>query len=94
MKLKDIKHLIDAHFDALAPMELIRRLESLGYEFEPIKESYFPQTVADFSEVANNNRFESTFDGKAEAGVLYLDKKETQSATPTDYAHYQYAMAA
>lgn len=95
MKLKDIKHLIDAHFDALTPMELVRRLESLGYEFEPIEELSFPQTVADFSEVEGNNRFNGTFVGEEEVGVLYLDKKDTQSAPLTDYAgNYQYAMAA
>lgn len=97
MKLKDIKHLIDAHFESINPMELVRRLELLGYEFEQVEveDNYFPHTVADFSEVINNNRFENTFDGKAEAGVLYLDKKETKSAIPTNYAgNYQYAMAA
>ena len=76
MKLKDIKHLIDAHFAALNPMELVQRLELLGYEFEPVEDNYFPHTVADSSDVITNNRFENTFDGKAEAGVLYLDKKE------------------
>lgn len=95
MKLKDIKHLIDAHFEALAPMELVRHLESLGYEFEPIEELPFPQTVADSSEVVGNSRFENTFEGKAETGVSYLDKRYTQPATPTDYeGNYQYAMAA
>lgn len=98
MKLKNIKHIIDAYFDALRPMELVHHLETLGYEFEPIDESvFFPQsnTVADFSEVYSNVNFEGVFfDGFFE-DVLYTTKKLTQQPLLTDCAgNYQYAMAA
>lgn len=96
MKLKDVKHIIDAYFDALQPLELVRHLESLGYEFEPIEEIPLPQTVADFSEIAGNSRFQDTFAGNLEKGVLYLPKRDSQIAIPTEYpvGNYPYAMAA
>jgi hypothetical protein len=93
MKLKDVKHIIDAYFDALEPLELVRHLESLGYEFEPIEDYSFPH-VADFSEVSDNNRFEHTFEGQIELGVSYLNKEFSQQTALTDYDDYQVAMAA
>jgi hypothetical protein len=96
MKLKDVKHIIDAYFDALQPLELVRHLESLGYEFEPIEEIPLPQTVADFSEILGNSRFKDTFTDSLEKGVLYLPKSDSQVVEPTEYpvGNYAYAMAA
>lgn len=34
MKLATIKKQIDAYFDKVNPLELVRRFEALGYEFE------------------------------------------------------------
>ena len=98
MKLKNVKHIIDAYFDALQPLELVRELETLGYEFEPIHESIpFPQSniVADFSEVYDNSLFgESLFDSTSD-GVFYTNKILTEQPLLTDsIGNYQYAMAA
>ncbi|TAD99667.1 MAG: hypothetical protein EAZ97_08145 [Bacteroidetes bacterium] len=39
MKLADIKAQIDAYFERVDPMEVVKRFEELGYIFEDIDES-------------------------------------------------------
>ncbi len=38
MKLSDVKEKIDAYFDSVSPMDIVRKFEALGYEFEKIEE--------------------------------------------------------
>ena len=98
MKLKNVQHIIDAYFDALQPLELVRHLETLGYEFEPIEDPMpFPQSkiVADFSEVYDNTVFEGGFFKGILNEVTYTSKILTAQPVLTDcIGNYQYAMAA
>ena len=94
MKLKNVQHIIDAYFDALQPLELVRHLETLGYEFEPIEDTMsFSQSkiVADFSDVVFEGGF---FEGVLNE-VTYTSKILTAQPVLTDcIGNYQYAMAA
>ena len=98
MKLKNVKHIIDAYFDALQPLELVRELETLGYEFERLYESIpFPQSniVADFSEVYDNILFQEILFDSTSNEVFYTNKILTEQPLLTDsIGNYQYAMAA
>jgi len=41
MKLADFKEQIDAYFERISPMEIVKQFEELGYEFEDIDDAYF-----------------------------------------------------
>ena len=45
MKLEDVKHLIDAYFDAVTPEDVIADFEELGYEFEEIPNDEYPKAL-------------------------------------------------
>ena len=36
MKLSDVKHQIDAYFNAVNPLDIVKQFEALGYEFEEL----------------------------------------------------------
>ncbi|MCC6724996.1 MAG: hypothetical protein IT258_10835 [Saprospiraceae bacterium] len=46
MKLSDIKDKIDAYFDSVSPIEIVKRFEALGYEFEEIEEDNYVELHA------------------------------------------------
>lgn len=40
MKFSDIKEKIDAYFDSVSPMDIVRQFEEMGYEFEPVSTDF------------------------------------------------------
>lgn len=41
MKLSDVKHDIDAYFDAVSASDIVKQLEALGYEFQDVVDEPF-----------------------------------------------------
>jgi hypothetical protein len=98
MKLSDVKHIIDAYFDTVNPTEVIKYLESQGYEFEPLEHSFESfNVVADSDEILCNYQIAINFIDTLDIGVttkpkLILPPYGEDTSIPV--GNYQYAMAA
>lgn len=105
MKLENVKHIIDKYFDEIDPLEMVKDLEKLGYEFEVIPDDDFifstrvdsvSTFVAEYLEIKGNHLFEKTFYG----GDKVNYKEKTHISPPicnfgNDIeGNYTYAMAA
>lgn len=108
MKLQDVKHLIDDYFDKVNPLDIIKRLKALGYEFEPISDEYdslFVQSmqqtiesnvVLEFAEIEGNYLFENTF-LDSDRIIVYENVNYMEKTPSSDFksaGNYQFALAA